>query len=228
MAVNRASARRKPARKKRATKSGATRNTEKSFSGVSWLMVIFVVGTFVAFLVYLDKIPDHNDGQQVVSPEKEKTTQTKIKKTPEKKPQFDFYTVLPDREVEVIENNARKPKPVKTITKTTAKAKPESSRETASQVKKAPKVVSPIKPVVQDNALYQLQVGAFNEFSKADAMKARLAFFGVESNIQVIRSKGQKMYRVRVGPSTDSKKINRIKAQLKAKNINTFLQKLKG
>ena len=59
-------------------------------------------------------------------------------------------------------------------------------------------------------------------------MKARLAFLGVESNIQLIQNNGQKMYRVRVGPSTDSHKIDQIKNQLKAKNINTFVQKISG
>jgi len=110
-----------------------------------------------------------------------------------------------------------------------------------SQANTQPKqVIQPVapKPVVPKKeaprlepgavALYQLQVGAFSELSKAEAMKARLAFLGVQSNIQVIQNKGKKMYRVRVGPSTDSKKINQIKSQLKAQNINTFVQKIRG
>ena len=75
--------------------------------------------------------------------------------------------------------------------------------------------------------LYQLQVGAFSDWSKADAMKGRLALLGVEPNIQVFQVKGKKMYRVRIGPTTDMQRIERIKKQLKAQNIYTFIQKIK-
>lgn len=202
-----------PAKKTRSkNKTGATRNTEQSASKLSLLVIGLLVGSFIAFLIYLDKIP--TDGEKQTVSNKQQNQQSSAQKNASKqskpvKHQFDFYTVLPDREVEIIDIEDKKP-----VRKTAIKPKPALAKK------------SPIVP--QSSGLYQLQVGAFTELSKADAMKARLAFLGVESNIQVIQNNGQKMYRVRVGPSTDSRKIEQIKQQLKAQNINAFVQKLSG
>ncbi len=204
------------AKKKRARKkTGATRHTEKKNSLLSWVIMATLLAGFVAFLIHLDQLPEQQDNSQSADTgSTHKAAKNSKQQAKPKTPQFDFYTVLPDREVDVVE--------------------PQSNRHTSkpgvSSSKKAPvhkttsKPASNIKP--PSKQLYQLQVGAFKELNKADAMKARLAFLGVESNIQVIRNNNQPMYRVRVGPSTDNRKMEHIKAQLKAQNINTFMQKL--
>ena len=203
-----------PAKKRRSKKkSGATRNPEQSASKLSLIVIGLLVGVFAAFLVYLDKIPTDGDKQSASSKQQSSTQKNETKKSKPPKHQFDFYTVLPDREVKVTDIDEKQPQ-----RKATAKPQPKDSVKISTDKRQEPKTTP----------LYQLQVGAFKELSKADAMKARLAFLGVESNIQVIQNKGQKMYRVRVGPSTDSQKMNRIKNQLKAKNINTFMKKLSG
>lgn len=206
-----------PVKKRSKKKTGATRNPEQSSSSWSWVVMGLLVGAFVTFLVYLDKIPTEGDNQTTSDQVQKKQASQKKKETQKAKPkhQFDFYTVLPDREMKV--NNVSNDKPRRKATQQTAKTEAPKTETTAVK-NKNPAVIS----------LYQLQVGAFKELTKADAMKARLAFIGVESNIQVIQSNGQKMYRVRVGPSTDEQKINAIKKQLKAQNINTFVQKLSG
>ena len=194
-----------PARKKRSSrKSGATRNTEQQSSSFAWIFMGLLVGAFVVFLIYLDRMPEQNGA--TVSQKKDRNTsqQSNDSKNRPREHQFDFYTVLPDREVEVIvEDRANGAVPVKTPDNKT----PESASS-------------------QKQVLYQLQVGAFKSLEKADAMKARLAFMGVESNIQVVQTDSQKIYRVRVGPSTDNRKIEQIQAQLKSSNINSFIQKL--
>lgn len=208
------------AKKRSKKKTGATRHPEQSSSSWAWLFMGLIVACFVTFLVYLDNIP--TEGEQSISKQSEKKQAIQKKKQqqkskPKPKHQFDFYTVLPDREVKA------------STAGNTKREKPPSSKKPKTEVKSAPRVVqkqSSNKPGV--SALYQLQVGAFKELPKADAMKARLALNGVESNIQVIQSKGQKLYRVRVGPSTDEQHIQDIKKQLKAQNINTFMQKLSG
>ncbi|MCU7939716.1 MAG: SPOR domain-containing protein [gamma proteobacterium symbiont of Bathyaustriella thionipta] len=198
-----------PVKKRSKKKSGATRNQEQGSSSWSWIVIGILVGGFVIFLVYLDKIPTEGENQAESNQVQKKQASQTDKKPQQARHQFDFYTVLPDREVKV--DNASDEKQRKKVTP------------------KAPKPTAQVVTNKQNStSLYQLQVGAFKELTKADAMKARLAFIGVESNIQVIYSNGQKMYRVRVGPSTDEQKINHIKKQLKAQNINTFVQKLSG
>ncbi len=206
-------------KKKTKKKTGATRNTEKNTSIFPKVLLVLLVGGFASFLVYLDQIPTEHGITPETIADKGQKKEPKIKAIPKKpKQKFDFYTVLPDRKVtqsersKVVDN-----KPKVAVKSQTVHVQPE-------------KVISSkqSKQKTTPYFLYQLQVGAFKELSKADAMKARLAFIGVESNIQVMQNKGQKMYRVRVGPSTDEKKINTIKKQLKAQNINTFVQKLNG
>ncbi len=207
-----------PSKKKRSKRAGATRNKEQSSFSFSTIVIVVLVASFVGFLVYLDKIPTA-ENQQAGSKE-----QKEPKNEPKKpKHQFDFYTVLPDREVKVVDTRKEQSRKNTTpIVVSQANVQPKQVTQPVASKKELPK----LEPGAV--ALYQLQVGAFSELSKADAMKARLAFLGVQSNIQVIQNKGNKMYRVRVGPSTDSKKINQIKSQLKAQNINTFVQKIRG
>ena len=132
---------------------------------------------------------------------------------------------MSDREVETYKIEEEPVVIKKAPKKTVNKVAPKETAPIAKQV--INKETAVVKTVAQSNMLYQLQVGAFSDWSKADAMKGRLALLGVEPNIQVFHVKGQKIYRVRIGPTTDLKKIERIKTQLKAQNINTFIQKIK-
>lgn len=208
-----------PAKKSSKKKTGATRHPEQGASSWSWIVMGLLVGCFVTFLVYLDKIP--TDAEQGLSDQAKKKQAAQKKTETQKtkaKHQFDFYTVLPEREVRVNTDSDKK----KLTRKVSSQAAETKSKPDSNVLNKQSEKQS------GGTLLYQLQVGAFKELTKADAMKARLAFMGVESNIQVIQSNGQKMYRVRVGPSTDEQHIKRIKKQLKAQNINTFVQKLNG
>jgi cell division protein FtsN len=204
-----------PAKKKRNTRrSGATRNTEQEGSKLSWVIMGILVGAFVAFLVYLDNMPSKQQREQQAAAKSSSKAITGAEKEAEpKEHQFDFYTILPDRQVEVSSPKENREKESRKTPKT-------ETKPLTAPVAKAS------SSTADTSSLYQLQVGAFKELAKADAMKARLAFMGVESNIQLVQPKGQKLYRVRVGPMTDHKKIEQIQAQLKSQSINTFLQKL--
>ena len=210
------------ARKKQANKkTGATRNSEPGSSTLKRLIIVSLVVLFAAFLMYLDNMPVSD--KQLGNSKKQAVK--KVVEQKKEKYQFDFYTELSDREVETYKIEeapvAIKKVPKKTVEKSTAKKIPPIAKPVIS------KQTPVVKSIPQSNMLYQLQVGAFSDWSKADAMKGRLALLGVEPNIQVFHVNGQKMYRVRIGPTTDSQKIERIKIQLKAQNINTFIQKIK-
>lgn len=235
-----------PARKKHnKKKAGATRNVEKKTSVFKWLIISLLVGGFTAFLMHLDDIPVQDDETAKIK-QQDKNAQSGRQKSADKKSQnkkdkfhFEFYTELPEREVEsyVIEEEEeplkRKPAAVKTVSTKkihTTEAPSSAAKQKVSYRTKPPQTAKTVSAVnkAQSNMLYQLQVGAFSDWAKADAMKGRLALMGVEPNIQVFYANGRKMYRVRIGPSTDEKKMERIKSQLKAQNINSFMQKLKG
>ena len=57
-----------------------------------------------------------------------------------------------------------------------------------------------VAPAAKSDAIYFLQVGAFNKRADADAQKASLAIQGIQSQLSEIGSEGNTLWRVRVGP----------------------------
>ena len=62
-----------------------------------------------------------------------------------------------------------------------------------------------------------LQAGSFSTAGDADNQKAKLAFMGIEANIQQVMVQDKTYYRVRVGPYTRLDELNKTRAEL-AKN----------
>jgi len=220
-----------PRKKKSPKKTGATRNPPPGRSNWSWGLIGLSTGCFIAFLIYLDKIPvlENEHIQESDRAEKKRTEKKQTLKEPKQKEkqkkqahhQFEFYEVLPDRGVNTQSNVEPRREKIAPPQTTKTSIKPQSSPKSSPQPTAKDKKSSGL-------SLYQLQVGAFKDLAKADAMKAQLALMGVESNIQMINSQGQKIYKVRVGPSTSEQHIRRIQQQLKAKKISAFIQKLKA
>ncbi len=235
-------------------KQGATRNPPPSTSNWSWGLIGLSLGCFIALLVYLDKIPTISSEEAVINqPNKpdnilqhQKESQNLEDKTP-KKHQFEFYSVLPQRKFEVEYNNeddidtdVDKNIIVKnSAVQTSDKIPIIDNKTTPVQVTTEFKNPVEIRPDTYDknmnktdtrksknSSLYQLQVGAFNALSKANARKLQLAFIGIESNIQMINNQGEKMYRLRVGPSSDEQYIKNTQKKLQTKNISSFIHKL--
>ncbi len=82
-----------------------------------------------------------------------------------------------------------------------------------------------LKP--KEDAVYMIQVGSFRSFVEAESMKAQLAFLGIEADVEAISSKGETWHRVRVGPFTEKRELNRIRNRLHANDYNTMLVKLR-
>lgn len=82
-----------------------------------------------------------------------------------------------------------------------------------------------LKP--KEDAVYMIQVGSFRNFVEAESMKAQLAFLGIEADIEAISSRGETWQRVRVGPFTEKRELNRIRNRLHANDYNTMLVKIR-
>lgn len=80
----------------------------------------------------------------------------------------------------------------------------------------------------KQSGTYVIQVGSFRSKEDADSLKAKLAFLGVESTIDSVSSKEETWHRVRVGPFTDSRELNRIRNRIHANKMNTLVVKVKG
>ena len=147
---------------------------QSSFSW-AWVFMFLLLGLFAVFILFLDqKIVQNN----VARP----ATETK---TPDNdKPRIDFYSVLPDRVVDI---------PV------------------SEEDKKAIENPS-INKAVDESVM--LQVGSFQSVTEADSLKAQLAFLGLEAKIESAQVNDATWHRVLLGPYADNGELSRTKSQL--------------
>ena len=196
-------------------KSRATRNRKKSLPGYVWLLSGLAIGLFIAFIVYLDKQPENpKDFGSAVQQELKKLKQQTKKKTAtntetataKKEQKFNFYTILPELEVLIPENETRPPEPAaETKTKTL-------NKNTSSPVNKKQ---------------YVLQVGSFQNLDDAKKLKANLAFLGLTANIQHVTVNRQAWHRVRTGPYISKQQLYKNQKILKQNDIHAISMELK-
>ncbi|MFC1740842.1 SPOR domain-containing protein [Pseudomonadota bacterium] len=112
------------------------------------------------------------------------------------KSRYDFFTVLPEMEVVVPEQElAKKSQPAETTAKEA------------------------------DTVSYVLQVGSFREQSDAEQMKARLALLGVTARIQTVTVNDATWHRVRVGPVSGARQADTMRNQLANNGIESLVMK---
>jgi cell division protein FtsN len=131
-----------------------------------WISLGLIIGLFVAFVLFLD--------QKIV-----KTTHKPVPadtaQEDSKKPIFDFYTVLPEREVDIPEPDLTENRP--------NKKSPQQQHSTKVQ--------------------YILQAGSFTSAADAERQKAQLALVGLQSVVSKANVNGVTYFRVELGPFAD-------------------------
>ena len=114
---------------------------------------------------------------------------------PEPRPRYDFFTVLPEMEVVV------------------------PDEEISAQAE------APANPGDETAVDYILQAGSFQSASDADAMKAKLALLGVVAGVQQVQVNGNTWHRVRVGPLANAREADRIRRQLQDNGFDAMVLK---
>ncbi len=141
----------------------------------TWVFLFLILGLFVALILFLDQKIVEN-----IAPVE--TTETS--KSVDDKPRIDFYSILPDRVVDI---------PIS--------AEDQQAIENPSINKDA-------------NEAIILQVGSFQSITDADSMKAQLALLGLEAKIESAEVNKGLWHRVVLGPYGDNGKLSRTKDQL--------------
>jgi len=124
---------------------------------------------------------------------------------PEKR--FQFYDILPGK-ADAVPDKAGKP-PVAQVDPKKEEAKEEKKKDESKESK---------VPLF-------LQAGSFSTPQDADNQKAKLAFMGIEANIQQVMVQDKTYYRVRVGPYTRIDDLNKARADLARNGIDAQLAK---
>ncbi len=178
------------------------RNTEKKSLPLGPMIISFLVGAFIMFLLHLNNnvTPDTNSDNQ--------GDNKHVAKSKTIEPTFDFYTLLPEMET-VVDT----PKPPKKAIVTSPSEK--VAKQTRVETKK-------------DSVSYLLQVGSFKNSKDADGFKARLAFLGIESKVQSVTIDNKDTWhRVQVGPIQGRAQADTLQNQLKQNNIDSLLMRAK-
>ncbi|MEE8364568.1 MAG: SPOR domain-containing protein [Gammaproteobacteria bacterium] len=145
---------------------------KQSTSPWIWISLFMMLGLFAVFIVFLDQKIVHNG---------EPGAQSETSTENTTKPRFDFYSVLPDRILDIpISEQEREAIENPTINKIAGK-----------------KVL--------------LQVGSFQGASEADSLKAQLAFLGLEARVESAIVNDDTWHRVILGPFSANSEFSRIK-----------------
>lgn len=131
-----------------------------------------------------------------------------------KKPHFEFYTILPEMEVQVPDDQL--------APRSQAQAHAQAHGATAE----AP---AGQREAAHPGADYVLQVGSFRTMGQADRLKASLALLGLRADIQSVAvNSNETWYRVRLGPYTDLDKLNAARKRLRANGMDAMVLRIKS
>jgi len=212
------------------------RKKHKSLSPLVGVIGGLLIGLFVAFLVYIkmqaksdphvylqESIPAATTTQDVRDVRKDQ----KDVIPPPPKPRFDFYTLLPEMEVvipdqEITEALKQPPPPA------AATAPVEEASRPAPAATPVPKTAA-AKTTKPASGTYYLQVGSFRNGVQAERFKAELAMQGMQTSIQTVTINNKDTFhRVRVGPFHDFDTLDKTRQSLKKKGIESTPIKVTG
>ena len=245
-----------PRNKNQARRKGSSQGTP----GWVWLVAGLVLGAALIFIVpgllkkdgdgffrpqpNPDALPaqvaDADSNADDVAPETSTATSQPdavMDDTAAKETQYDFYTLLPGKEVQMSDaelaasaraeqaNEARaakaaadaaaaaNPKPLPETTATSVAA--DAATQTASTT---PATTAPDKPAASD-ARYILQAGAFGASGDAESTKAKIALLGLSARVESAQINGKTVYRVRMGPYGTASELAEAKQKLANGNL---------
>lgn len=194
--------RRRPGNNRRQTRKTRSAGIPAWF----WLLggILIGLGTAVALMLkgYLPELKQHSPSVDETPPGQTEAAlvadDPKQAKKP-MKPRYDFFTVLPEMEVVVPE------------------------QELSRKADKPPPPMDPIAGSGLDS--YLLQVGSFRNQADAEQMKARLALLGSVATVQTVTVNGQTWHRVRIGPFEGARKADEMRRMLSDNQIETLVMK---
>lgn len=171
-----------------------------------WLLggILIGLGTALALMLkgYLPELQQHLpsvDDTSAKSTEPALVEENKAEAPQPKKPRYDFFTVLPEMEVVVPEQELSRKADSPELPSDSTSAEPQDS--------------------------YILQVGSFRNSADAEQLKARLALLGSVAKVQTVTVDNQTWHRVRIGPFSGARKADEMRRMLSDNQIDTLVMK---
>ena len=172
-------------------KSQAKRSGGMKYGVVLLVGLAIGLGLAMGYFVYGDRskldaiLPQPNPQAEAPTPSRDREPVAQEPEAPAEtpKPTYDFYTVLPEKEVELPGQTADAAAPAASAAPNTATT-PTATNTPASAG--------------------QLQAGAFSNAGDAEALRAKLALLGQTARIETVQVNGRTLHRVRLGPYADA------------------------
>lgn len=139
-------------------------------------------------------------------------------------PQFDFYTILPEKEVVVPEHEIITRVREEQVTQSIQAVPTDTTDVTTTDSVDEPQITSPTKSSVT----YMMQAGSFKNSADAEKMRMSLEAMGIDAKIE--RAKvGETIYhRIKAGPYTQMSSVSNIRARLKQNGIDVIVTETGG
>lgn len=218
------------------------RKKRTTLSPLVGVLAGLLIGLFIAFLVYIksQSQPDEPVYKQEILPPPATTGQQDAGDAgsdeatvtaPPPKPRFDFYTLLPEMEVvipeeEITENLKQAAPPPVTKPPVT---QPAAEAKTPPPATSKPPATAKPAPSPAPTGSYFLQVGSFRNGEQAERFKAELAMLGMQTSIQKVTINNKDTYhRVRVGPFGTLEELDKTRQRLKKQGIDSTPIKVRG
>ncbi len=157
-----------------------------------WMLITAIIILFAVFLVYL-RSNGAKHASEVANTEKQNAPKEAPKPEVKAGPQFDFYTILPEKEVVV----------------------PEYEIKTRAREERVGKAKA-THYIIQAGS-------TFNSFKEADQLRVKLAAMGLESKVEKGKVGTVNWYRVKMGPYAKTDSMNTISARLKQRGITAII-----
>ena len=183
------------------TRRGTKRQAPSGIPAWFWLLGGILIGLGAAvFLMVKGYLPEIKQHLPSVDSNPSGSTEPALVEeeiVEPKKPRYDFFTVLPEMEVVVPEQELSR------------KAEP----------------TTPQTAVDDTHDQYILQAGSFRNATDAEQMKAQLALLGSMATVQKVTVNGQTWHRVRLGPFPNAREADEARRMLSGNRIDTLVLK---
>lgn len=214
----------------RGTGSGRRQKRPHPIPGWLYLLAGLGAGMLVTSLVKLSDVPAPAQNQTVttVAPQpvavprpapEVKTAPAPAEPAPPvetaSETRFDFYTLLPEREVIVPDQRTVSTPAAPAATSSTTPA-------TATTGAAAPALPAPA-PAASAGEAYLLQAGSFRGSAEAERRRAQIQALGLTARIESVAANGDTWYRVQAGPFTSADTLTDARSRLSGAGIETLL-----
>ena len=169
---------------------------------MGWFLAGLVCGAFAVGLLWLAS------QQPEVEETMERVAEATLGPSERPKPRFDFYTLLPEQTLEVVE---AAPGSVQA-----------SARKTEAQPAPARQELALPSPAGQEAGRYLLQAGSFRQAGDADSRRGELILLGLTARVEEFTTDSGRWFRVYVGPFESMSQLNKARSLTTQSGIDTL------